>query len=132
MISKGRAVKFAIIFLFICMSGFLSAGPLVSVKSDGPVTLNGSANRDKAINLVRHYVIEHKMTKLKDICLDYILDDDSDADNYMVAVRGNSRYNMCGGDPGVSAALFYFQVNRKTWQLSTNADSTDGTFTPVK
>ncbi|QKJ85709.1 hypothetical protein PMPD1_0737 [Paramixta manurensis] len=81
---------------------------------------------------VHQAIRDNKLTTLRDHCLAYDYDDVSDKLFYLVDVRENKRYAICGGAPDVSVHLFRFKVSKRDYALSTDAGSVDGTLHTVK
>ncbi|MCG8710996.1 hypothetical protein JHU04_004327 [Brenneria sp. 4F2] len=86
---------------------------------------------DKVILSVNKAIRNNKMTTLRDHCLAYDYDDTSDNEYYLVTVRENKRYAICGGDPNISINLFRFKISRSDFSLYTDAGAEDGSFHPI-
>ncbi|QTF07905.1 hypothetical protein HC231_08145 [Brenneria izadpanahii] len=86
---------------------------------------------DKVILSVNKAIRDNKMTTLRDHCLAYDYDDTSDNEYYLVTVRENKRYAICGGDPNISINLFRFKISRSDFSLYTDAGAEDGSFHPI-
>jgi hypothetical protein len=90
------------------------------------------SNEDTAILAVHQAIRDHQLSPLRDQCLMYEYDETSDKDFFIVNVREDKRYTICGGDPETSVHLFTFRINRKDHSLMTDANSTEGDFYSIK
>lgn len=86
------------------------------------------SNEDFAILVVHQAIRDHQLSPLRDQCLAYDYDETSDKDFFIVDVREDKRYAICGGDPETSVHLFTFKVSRKNHSLMTDANSNSGDF----
>lgn len=89
-------------------------------------------DEDIAVLTVHKAIRDNKLSLLRDHCLAYDYDDFSDSKYFIVDVREDKRYAICGGDPNTSVHLFRFKVDKKNYSLLTDAGSDDGVFHPVK
>jgi len=94
--------------------------------------VNEDSLQDKVIGLVHQSIRDNKMTALLDNCLLYDFNDISDASFYLVDVRENNAFAICGGDPQTSVSLFKFKVDRKNYSLFSDVGSVDGSFHKLK
>lgn len=131
MISKSRLTGLVFVFLSLMLS-FNSCTASVTAPSEGESVISSQNElKNKVIMHVYNYMKEKKMTVLDDRCLSYDFDD-SDSEYFSVSVRETNRHGVCGSDPDISAVLFNFHINKKGWEMSTDAFSTDGSFSLAK
>ncbi|MEG3128745.1 hypothetical protein SC171_13535 [Pantoea cypripedii] len=90
------------------------------------------SNQDSVILAVHQAIRDNQLSPLRDQCLAYDYDETSDKDFFIVDVREDKRYAICGGDPETSVHLFTFKVNRKNHSLMTDANSNSGDFYTIK
>ncbi|ORM94082.1 hypothetical protein HA50_12245 [Pantoea cypripedii] len=90
------------------------------------------SNEDAAILAVHQAIRDHQLSPLRDQCLTYDYDETSDKDFFIVDVREDKRYAICGGDPETSIHLFTFKINRNNHSLMTDANSDSGDFYTIK
>ncbi len=90
------------------------------------------ADEDIAVLTVHKAIRDNKLSLLRDHCLAYDYDDVSDSKYFIVDVREDKRYAICGGDENTSVHLFRFKVDKKNYSLLTDAGSDNGVFHPVK
>lgn len=108
--------------LLMCLSIFLPS-------TTSAVTLKNT--EDDVILAVHQAVRDNQLSMLHDHCLTYDYDEASNKNYFIVNVREDKRYVICGGDPHTSVHLFTFKVNRKDYSLMTDANSKDGSFYPI-
>ena len=87
---------------------------------------------DIAVLTVHKAIRDFHLTSLHDHCLAYDYSDSLDERYFIVDVREDRWYAICGGDPSVSVQLFRFKVDRENYSLLTDAGSKDGTFHALK
>ncbi|MCU5771719.1 hypothetical protein N5923_08910 [Erwiniaceae bacterium BAC15a-03b] len=85
-------------------------------------------DEDIAVLAVHKAIRDNKLSSLRDHCLAYDFDDSSDKQYFIIDVREDKRYAVCGGDPETSVHLFRFKMDRKNHTLLTDAGAADGTF----
>ena len=131
MISKSKIAGFALVFISMVFSiHYCTARVPAPAESEGSVTAQSEV-KNKAIMDVYNYVKAKRMMTLDDRCLSYDFDDSAES-YFSVVVRETNRHGICGSDPDISAVLFRFHIDKRNWQMSTDADSTDGAFSLVK
>ncbi|MEE3664909.1 hypothetical protein V2I52_23905 [Brenneria sp. g21c3] len=105
------------------------------VESESPIGIHASEKtqdiENKSILSVNRAIRDNKLTTLRDHCLAYDYDETSDNEYYIVTVRENKRYAICGGDPNTSITLFRFKISRDDFSLYTDAGAEDGSFHPI-
>ncbi|THD35012.1 hypothetical protein C1N84_03320 [Pantoea sp. SGAir0418] len=89
-------------------------------------------DEDITVLTVHKAIRDNKLSLLRDHCLAYDYDDVSDSKYFIIDVREDKRYAICGGDPNTSVHLFRFKVDKKNYSLLTDAGSDNGVFHPVK
>ncbi|WP_053116019.1 hypothetical protein [Winslowiella iniecta] len=126
---KNISIKYLLIF-FCMLIPDISLASVAEVKKDNQFSTQ--SNEDKAVLAVYQAIRKNNLSKLRDQCLAYEFSDSADADFFIVDVRENKRYAICGGDSDTSVHLFRFKMNKKDFSLSTDAGSVDGTFHKLK
>ncbi|HEJ9058887.1 TPA: hypothetical protein SML50_003180 [Serratia fonticola] len=131
MMSKSKIAGFALVFISMVFSIHYCTAR-VPAPAESEVSLAAQSEvKNKVIMDVYNYVKEKRMTTLDDRCLSYDFDD-SAASYFSVVVRETNRHGVCGSDSEVSAVLFRFHIDKRNWEMSTDAYSTDGGFSLVK
>jgi hypothetical protein len=110
----------------------------VAAATAGPAPSASSADVAQApdddaavIARVGAVIRKHRLTTLRDACLDYRIDD-SDGATAVIDVY-EKHDATCGGDPETSPRLFSFKLDRDSGQLATDAlDLADGDFQPIE
>ncbi|WP_243042513.1 hypothetical protein [Dyella sedimenti] len=106
-----------------------AATPASPASSAGVAT---APDGDEAvIGRISAVIRKHRLTALRDECLDYLVDD---SDGATVAIDVHEKHDArCGGDPETSPRLFSFKLDRDSGQLTTDAlDLADGDFQPIE
>lgn len=107
------------------------AATVAAPASSASATASTSSDEDAVIARVSAAIRKHQLTSLKDVCLDYMVDD---SDGATVDIDVHEKHDtICGGDPETSPRLFSFKLDRASGQLTTDAlDLADGDFQPIE
>ncbi|UWS28741.1 hypothetical protein [Erwinia pyrifoliae] len=119
-------------FIFSLALFSVNSQPLSKLEINKKTFQIKQTNEDIAVLIVHQAIRDNKLSSLRDHCLAYDFDEGSDKNYYIVDVREDKKYAICGGDPDTSVHLFRFKVDRQNLSLLTDAGTTDGSFYSVK
>lgn len=125
-------LSIALSFIFSLALFSASSQPLSRVVLNEETLQIKQTNEDIAVLTVHQAIRDNKLSSLRDHCLAYDFDEESDMNYYIVDVREDKKYAICGGDPDTSVHLFRFKVDRQNLSLLTDAGTTDGSFYSLK
>jgi hypothetical protein len=118
--------------ILVCLSTFMFNGYAAETTPNTHSNKSIQTKEDIVVLTVHKAIRDNSLSQLRDHCIAYDYDESSDPNYFIVDVREDKRYAICGGDPDTSVHLFRFKVSRKDYSLMTDAGSDDGSFHSIK